>query len=49
MSTMTTTSHSTTTGRLRTGLALSAFLGLLNVPFLFAPIRRATTARRPRS
>lgn len=37
MSTMTTTSHSTTTGRFRTGLALSAFLGLLNVPFVFAP------------
>jgi hypothetical protein len=37
MTTMSTTSTPTTTGRLRAGLAISAFLGLLNVPFLFAP------------
>jgi hypothetical protein len=37
MTTMTTTSASATTGRFRAGLGISAFLGLLNVPFLFAP------------
>jgi hypothetical protein len=37
MTTMTTTSAPATTGKLRAGLALSAFLGLLNIPFLFAP------------
>ena len=37
MTAMTTTSATTTTGRFRAGLALSAFLGLLNIPFLFAP------------
>jgi len=36
MSTMTTTGRPTrTTAQLRTGLALSAFLGLINLPFLF--------------
>jgi hypothetical protein len=37
MTTMSTVSAPSTTGRLRAGLALSAFLGLLNIPFLFAP------------
>jgi hypothetical protein len=37
MTTMSGASTITTTGRFRAGLALSAFLGLLNVPFLFAP------------
>jgi hypothetical protein len=37
MTTMTTTSAPATTGRFRAGLAISALLGLLNVPFLFAP------------
>jgi hypothetical protein len=36
MTTMTTPA-TTTTGRFRAGLAISAFLGLLNIPFLFAP------------
>jgi hypothetical protein len=34
---MTSTSAAATTGRFRVGLAISAFLGLLNIPFLFAP------------
>jgi divalent metal cation (Fe/Co/Zn/Cd) transporter len=38
MTTMTTTGRPTrTTAQLRTGLALSAFLGLINIPFLFVP------------
>lgn len=38
MTTMsTTTAEARTTPQLRTGLALSAFLGLINIPFLFAP------------
>jgi hypothetical protein len=37
MTTMPTTSASPTTSRFRAGLAISAFLGLLNLPFLFAP------------
>src|SRR3954447_26203629 len=37
MTTMSTTSTTTTNGRFRIGLAVSAFLGLLNLPFLFAP------------
>jgi hypothetical protein len=37
MTTMTSTSAAATTGRFRVGLAISAFLGLLNIPFLFAP------------
>ena len=36
MTAMTTTPDTTTTG-FRAGLALSAFLGLMNIPFLFAP------------
>ncbi len=36
MTTMT-TSAGPTTSRFRVGLAISAFLGLLNIPFLFAP------------
>ncbi len=37
MTTMSTTSTITTNSRFRAGLAISAFLGLLNLPFLFAP------------
>jgi hypothetical protein len=37
MTTMSTTPISTTTGPFRAGLAISALLGLLNIPFLFAP------------
>ena len=38
MTTMsTTTSQTRTTPQLRAGLAISAFLGLINIPFLFAP------------
>jgi O-antigen/teichoic acid export membrane protein len=37
MTAMTTTPATATTGRFRTGLAVSAFLGLLNIPFLFGP------------
>jgi hypothetical protein len=37
MTTMTTTPSTATTGRFRLGLAVSAFLGLSNIPFLFAP------------
>jgi hypothetical protein len=38
MTTMSTrTPETRTTPQLRTGLALSAFLGLINIPFLFAP------------
>jgi divalent metal cation (Fe/Co/Zn/Cd) transporter len=38
MTTMSTTRRPTrTTTQLRTGLAISAFLGLSNIPFLFAP------------
>jgi len=36
MTTMTTPA-ATTTVRFRTGLGIAAFLGLLNIPFLFAP------------
>ena len=36
MTTMTTPSTAAT-GRFRTGLGISAFLGLLNIPFLFGP------------
>ena len=37
MTTMSTAPTTTTNARFRTGLAISAFLGLLNLPFLFAP------------
>ncbi len=38
MTTMSTTRGATrTTTQVRTGLAISAFLGLINIPFLFAP------------
>jgi hypothetical protein len=37
MTTMSTMSVTTTPGRFRAGLAISAFLGLANIPFLFAP------------
>jgi hypothetical protein len=37
MTTMSTRSGTTTSGRLRAGLALSAFLGLLNVAFILVP------------
>ena len=37
MTTMSTHSDATINGRFRLGLAISAFLGILNVPFLFAP------------
>ncbi len=37
MTAMTTTSVASTTGRFRAGLAVSAFLGVTNIPFLFAP------------
>lgn len=37
MTTMTTTSATAITGKFRLGLAVSAFLGLSNIPFLFAP------------
>src|ERR1700742_4487643 len=38
MTTMSTTGHPTrTTTQLRTGLAISALLGLVNIPFVFSP------------
>jgi hypothetical protein len=37
MTTMSTVSTPTTSRRFRAGLAISAFLGLLNLPFVFAP------------
>jgi hypothetical protein len=37
MTTMSTVTAPTTTGPFRAGLAISALLGLLNIPFLFAP------------
>ena len=37
MATMSATAVSATSPTLRAGLAISAFLGLVNIPFLFAP------------
>ena len=37
MATMPATAVTVTSPRLRAGLAISAFLGLVNIPFLFAP------------
>jgi hypothetical protein len=37
MTAMTTTSVTPITGRFRAGLAISAFLGVTNIPFLFVP------------